>query len=160
MKAPFLWTQANIARLLELCRIGTPRDIIADQLGWTTHQVVNFDRWLRETNRQSYALPFSTTFRRSPLAGKEAEIARMSAKGLSSKAIAEHFGVTRLTVCGFMERNGLYRRRPYPYRPRRQKPKDRKPISLPKICQRPIEAFDKRDLRAGHWLARAMEGAE
>jgi hypothetical protein len=156
---PRIWTDELIARFHDLCRREVPRDLIAAEIGMTRVQVVHLDGWLRSVGRQPYELPFSTKSKPCPLAGHEAAIREMSMSGLGATLIAAHFGVSRGTVSGHMERHGLYA-------PHRRKGKRRRApavtlprssVSLAPVAGKPFD-YDEADLRAGRALQTMLEG--
>lgn len=144
------WTEDIIARFLDLCRRGLPRDAIAAEMGWHHLHVTRFDEWLRRKGRQPYRLEWHSRYAQpSRLAGREAEIAEMSMAGLGAGKIAAHFGVTKNIAAGFMDRHGLYA----PHRRQRQGARPL-PVSVARQPPPPVE-YDEADLRAGRALAEA-----
>jgi hypothetical protein len=145
------WTEDIIARFLDLCRRGVPRDIIAAEFGWTLRQLWHFDAWLRRKGRQPYRLELHSRWapRNGQLRGHEAEIAEMSMAGLSAGQIAARFGVTKNAAAGFMDRHGLYA-------PDRRKRQGLRPLPV-SVARRPLPPveYDEADLRAGRALAEA-----
>ena len=152
MKPPQLYTPAAVELFLLLCRTRQPRDRIAARLGWTVRQVADFHQHLKRYRRQPYRLAYRSrrTMRHCcPLAGREAEIADLSRRNLSARAIGELFGVTRSTAANFMDRNGLYA----PHRRRYRR--GRLPVSLARLAS-PAKADDA-DVRLAERTWRELE---
>jgi DNA-binding CsgD family transcriptional regulator len=152
MKPPALYTPDAVATFLRMCRNREPRDIIAVRLGWTVRQVAHLHDHLRRHGRQRYKLAHRsrrTVTRKSPLAGREAEIAELSRQDYSAAAIGELLGVTRSTAAGFMDYYGLYALH-------RRRRRGLLPVSLRKLAK--AARADDNDVRLAERAWAELEG--
>jgi hypothetical protein len=109
MSAARNWTDEETERFTALCRAGTPRDLIAAQMGRTIGGVANFFYWLRDQGRIHCRLAKrSTAPAPCPLNGRDAEVRQLSIDGKSAREIGKQLGVTRQTAAKFMHHHGLY----------------------------------------------------
>lgn len=152
MKAPRLYTADAVATFLRLCRDRQPRDLIAAQLGWSVRQVTFLRDHLKRRGHLHHPLPYRSRRqlrRPCPLAGRESEIADLSRRDYSARAIGELFGVTRSTAANFMDRNGLYALHRRRYR------RGRLPVSLRALTQ--PGAIDEADVRLAERMWAQLE---
>lgn len=150
---PRLYTPEAVAAFLAMCRDRQPRDVIAERLGWTVRQVTDLHSHLKRRGRQRYRLPYRSVRRpprRSPLAGRKAEIAALSRLDYSARAIGELLGVEWSTVKCFMEYWALYA----PHRRRRRGPL---PVSLRRLTK--PARVDDADVRLAERAWAELEGA-
>lgn len=54
------WEPGKVERFHQLCKDGVPREIIAQELGWSVGQLKQLDKYLRRNQLSRYRLPYSS----------------------------------------------------------------------------------------------------
>ena len=54
------WETGKVERFHQLCKDGVPREIIAQELGWSVNQLKELDKYLRRNQLSRYRLPYSS----------------------------------------------------------------------------------------------------